>query len=504
MQFKTQLDTVDGSVHDWPMLIDGTWAASEADEWDDVVAPSRGDLVLARVPRGTTGDVDRAVAAARAALPAWRALHFRDRQNALLKIADVLEQQAEAFAVLTAQDTGNALRTQARPESATLVSLFRYFAGVAGEFKGTVLPSGDDQLQYTRREPLGVVAAILPWNSPLMIAAMKIPAALAAGNTMIIKPAEDAPLTILRLAAVLDEFLPAGVVNVVTGHGDVVGEAISSHSGIDKVSFTGSSAVGKHVASIAGRRLAHVSLELGGKSPNIVFPSAATPERIEATAEGALLAMRFTRQGQSCTAGSRLFVHTDVHDVFVKTLVDKVAALRVGDPLDEATDMGAIINGKQFDSICAYVEEGKAQPGAEVALDGSTLIPAGLSGGYYVGPTILTGVENSWRVAREEIFGPVMVVIPWTSRDEVVAMANDSHYGLAAYVWSHDLDEALDTAHRIESGWVQVNQGGGQVIGQSYGGYKASGFGREFSIEGAVESFTQTKQINVKLSSAHD
>jgi aldehyde dehydrogenase (NAD+) len=454
--------------------------------------------VLARVPSGTPADVDRAVAAARSAQPAWAALHFTGRQRALLKIADALEAEAEALAVLTAQDTGNALRTQARPESATLIALFRYFAGVAGEFKGTVLPAGDDQLQYTRIEPLGVVGAILPWNSPLMIAAMKIPAALVAGNTVVVKPAEDAPLTILRLAEIAAEHLPAGVLNVVTGRGSVVGEAIVQHRGIDKVSFTGSSEVGRHVATVAGERLAHVSLELGGKSPNVVFPSAAAPERIEATAAGCLLAMRFTRQGQSCTAGSRLFVHEDVYDEFLDVLVQHVSALKVGDPLEEDTDMGTIISAKQHESVCAYVEEGKRQPGVRVALDGSTYVPDGLEG-YYQGPTILAGVSNEWRVAQEEIFGPVLVVIPWRDVDDVVAMANDSHYGLAAYVWSANLDEAIGTANRIESGWVQVNQGGGQLVGQSYGGYKDSGIGREFSIEGAIAGFTQTKQINVKL-----
>ena len=498
MKLQTTIDAPEADTPDWPMLIGGEWVPSESGEWREVVTPARAEQVLARVPESTKADLDRAVDAATAALPGWRALHFRERGNVLLRIADALEARSEEFAQLTAQDTGNALRTQARPESATLVALFRYFGGVAGEFKGTVLPAGDDQLQYTRLEPLGVVGAILPWNSPLMIAGMKIPAALAAGNTVIVKPAEDAPLTIVKLAQVINDHVPAGVFNLVTGRGSVVGQAISEHPGIHKVSFTGSSEVGQGVAETAGRRLAHTSLELGGKSPNIVCPSAAAPDVIEATADGVLLAMRFTRQGQSCTAGSRLFLHEDVHDEFLEVLARKVAALKVGDPLAEETDMGAIINEKQHASVLAYVEDGKSQPGVRVVLDGSQDVPEGLEG-YYQGPTILAGVANDWRIAREEIFGPVLVVIPWKDEDEVVKMANDSHYGLAAFVWSRDLDQALGLAHRIESGWVQVNQGGGQVIGQSYGGYKASGIGREFSIEGAIEGFTQTKQINVKL-----
>ena len=486
------------TVPDRPMLIDGQWVAALDGEWSEVPSPGRRGTILARVPVGRPADADRAVSAARAAFPAWRALHFKDRQKAILRIADALEEHAEELALLTAADTGNALRTQARPESQSLVNLFRYFGGVAGEFKGAVLPAGDDQLQYTRREPLGVVAGILPWNSPLMIAGMKTPASLAAGNTLVLKTAQEAPLTVLRMAEIASEFLPDGVLNVVTGRGSDIGEALLVHPGVDKVSFTGSTTIGRRVGEVTGRRLAHVSLELGGKSPNIVFADSATQERIDATAAGVLTAMRFTRQGQSCTAGSRLFVHADVYDEFLAALVDKVKQLKVGDPLDEATDMGSIISQKQFDSVQGYIDEGKAQPGVQVALDGSDQVPPGLDG-FYQGPTILAGVDNTWRIAQEEIFGPVLVAIPWRDRDEVIAMANDSHFGLGAYIWTQNLTDALDTAHRVESGWIQVNQGGGQVIGQSYGGYKTSGIGREFSLEGALESFTQIKQINVKL-----
>jgi len=485
-------------IPDQPMLIGGEWVAALNGEWSEVTSPGRRGTVLARVPVGSKADADRAVKAARAAFPAWRALHFKDRQKILLRIADALEARAEELALLTAADTGNALRTQARPESQTLVNLFRYFGGVAGEFKGAVLPAGDDQLQYTRREPLGVVAGILPWNSPLMIAGMKTPASLAAGNTLILKTAQEAPLTILKMAEIASEFLPAGVLNVVTGRGSDIGEALLNHPDVDKVSFTGSTGIGIHVAETVGKRLGHVSLELGGKSPNIVFPDAATPENINATADGVLTAMRFTRQGQSCTAGSRLFVHADVYDAFLAVLVEKVKALKVGDPLDESTDMGSIINAKQYESVLGYIEDGKSQPGVSVPLDGTSFDSAGLDG-FYTGPTIFAGVDNTWRIAQEEIFGPVLVAIPWRDRDEVIEMANNSHYGLGAYIWSNNLTDALDTAHRIESGWIQVNQGGGQVIGQSYGGYKTSGIGREFSIEGALESFTQIKQINVKI-----
>jgi aldehyde dehydrogenase (NAD+) len=481
-------------IPEWGMHIDGKSVPAIGGRWSEVASPSRRGEVLARVPRADAADVDRAVAAARAAFPAWRALPATVRQKALLAIADDLYEAAEELALLTAQDTGNALRTQARPESQTLANLFRYFGGVATETKGVVLPAGEGQLQFSVRQPIGVVGAILPWNSPLMIAGMKIPAALAAGNTIVVKAAEDAPLTILRLAEICARHLPAGVLNVLTGFGEDCGAALTAHCDVDKLSFTGSTEVGRIVGAVAGQRLVPLSLELGGKSPSIVWPDSCD----DATVEGVLTAMRFTRQGQSCTAGSRLFLHEDIYDEFLDRLVARLRQLVVGDPLDEATDMGALINQEQFDRVCSYVADGKSGGDVTVALDGAAQVPEGLDG-LYLGPTVFSRADNTWRLAQEEIFGPVMVVIPWRDEAEVLAMANDSHYGLAAFVWCHDLDRALTAAHRIESGWVQVNQGGGQVVGQSYGGVKESGIGREFSLEGMLESFTHIKQINIKV-----
>lgn len=493
------------AVEDHPMWVGGEPVTSLGEQWHQVHNPARRESVIARVPAGTVEDVDRAVVAARKAFPAWRTLHFTGRAQALLAIADELESRIEEFARLTALDTGNALRTQARPEATNLVAMFRYFAGVAGEVKGTTLPAGENQLQYTRLEPLGVVAAILPWNSPLMIAAFKVPAALAAGNTVILKAAEDAPLTILLLAEVCNKHLPAGVLNALTGSGSIIGEALALHSGVDKVSFTGSTAVGRCVGGQAGARLAHQSLELGGKNPSIVFPDALSSASAASAADddelysGLLLASRFTRQGQSCTAGSRLYVHEEIFDEVVGTLSSRLDALTVGDPLDEATDMGAVINAKQHSAISNFLDEGRSTPGMKAVIGGSEPTEGPLTEGYYHLPTLFTGARNDFRIAREEIFGPVLVAIPWRTVDEVVEMANDTNYGLAAYVWSHNLDDALNTAHRLEAGWVQINQGGGQVPGQSYGGYKQSGIGREVSLEGMLAGFTQTKQINVKL-----
>ena len=485
---------------DQPMWIGGEKVESTTGEWRDVANPAHRGSVICRVPAAGVEDVDRAVAAARGAFPAWRARHFTERARSLALIADEIEARAEDFARLTALDTGNALRTQARPEVATLVALFRYFSGIAGEVKGTTLPAGDNQLQYTRLEPLGVVACILPWNSPLMIAGFKVPAALAAGNTVILKAADDAPLTILLLAEVCNRHLPPGVVNALTGRGSLIGSALAMHKGVDKVSFTGSTEVGRGVGRQAGERLAHVSLELGGKNPSIVFPDAAgSPAATDDLIDGLLLASRFTRQGQSCTAGSRLFLHEDIYDEVLDRLVGRLGALKVGDPLDETSDMGAIINGKQHASIDEYLADGRANAAMTVALGGSAPLEGALTEGYYHLPTVFAGARNDFRLAQEEIFGPVLVAIPWREVDDVVRMANDSNYGLAAFLWSHDLDAALTTAHRVDAGWIQVNQGGGQVVGQSYGGYKQSGIGREVSLEGMLAGFTQTKQINVRL-----
>jgi aldehyde dehydrogenase (NAD+) len=463
--------------------------------WRDITSPALRGRVIAQVPEGGAADVDRAVQAARTAFPAWRDQHFVGRQRALLRIADAIEARGEELARITALDTGNALRTQARPEVATLVDLFRYFGGVAGEAKGTTLPAGAAQLQYTRREPLGVVGAILPWNSPLMIAGFKVPAALAAGNTIVLKAAEDAPLSVLLLAEICAEHLPAGALNVITGTGQRAGAALVEHLGVDKISFTGSTEVGRGIARRAADRLAHVSLELGGKNPSIVFPGEVTDELID----GLLMSTRVHRQGQSCTAGSRLFLHRDVQDEVLAKLSARLRSLNVGDPLDEASDIGAVINEHQFDAIEEYLREGLDNPSLRVEVGGLAPTEGPLAEGYYHLPTLFSGGDNTFRLAREEIFGPVVVAIPWTEVDEVVAMANDSAYGLAAYVWSTDINQALTTAHRLEAGWVQVNQGGGQVIGQSYGGYKQSGLGREVSLDGMLTGFTQTKQINVRL-----
>ena len=476
------------------ILIDGRWVGSASGEEIAVENPGNRQ-VIAAIPRGGKEDIDRAVKAADAAFPAWSRMVPRERGRILQKIADAVEARVEELARIVAEETGNAIRTQARPEAKASVDIFRYFGGLASELKGETIPLGEHVLSYTRREPIGVVGAIIPWNAPVLLGSLKIAPALVAGNTPVLKAAEDAPLGVLWIAAICNEHLPKGVLNVVTGYGLEAGAALSAHPAVRKLSFTGSTVVGKLVMRAASERIVPVSLELGGKSPSIVYPDADE----DWVVEGIIAAMRFTRQSQSCTAGSRLFLHADIFDGFLAKLGEKTAKLKIGDPLDEATDIGAIINEKQFKKVCGYVEEGMRQPGAKMLFGGLPPETGPLAQGYFAIPTVFANAANDWRMAREEIFGPVLVAIRWTDEAEAIRMANDTHYGLAAYVWTQDIGRALRAAHAIEAGWVQVNQGLGQVPGQSYGGIKQSGIGREFSLEGMLDSFTQKKNVTVNL-----
>ena len=476
------------------MIIDGKAADAQDGRLIDVENPATRQ-VIAQVPRGGEADVDRAVRAAAKAFESWREVPPRDRGRLLMKIADAVEAEIEPIARTVALETGNAIRTQARGEMKVTADVFRYFGGLASEAKGETIPLGENMLCYTRREPIGVVGGIVPWNMPVGLGTLKIAMSVAVGNTLVLKAAEDAPLGLLRVAEICQQFLPPGVLNLITGFGEEAGAALARHPLVRKLSFTGSTEVGKLIMHAAADRIVPVSLELGGKSPAIVFPDA----NDDKTVDGVITGMRFTRQGQSCTAGSRLFLHREIFDSFLEKVTAKLSKLKIGDPLDEATDMGAIINRKQFDRVCSYIKDGLGQKEGRVLIGGLPPKDGPLAQGYFVQPTVFAGVANDWRIAREEIFGPVMVAIPWDDEREAIRMANDSHYGLAAYVWTRDITKALRTAHAIESGWVQVNQGGGQMPGMSYGGFKQSGIGREYSLEGMLDGFTQRKCVTVNL-----
>ncbi len=475
------------------MLIGGEWTPSAGGRWLEIENPSRG-TVVAEVPAGDATDVELAVDAAWRAFPAWRNTPSRTRGDLLWRIGDALAENGEEIARLVATETGNALRTQARGEVAQAADLFRYFGGVASELKGETVPLGDGMLSYTTREPFGVVGAIIAWNAPVILATVKVAAALATGNVVVLKAAEDAPLAVLRLAEICSQYLPDGVLNVLTGTGEECGAALTANPRVAKLSFTGSTDVGRTIAGAGAERIVPVTLELGGKSPAIVFPDSDDDE----TADGVVAGMRFTRQGQSCTAGSRLFVHESIMASFLGRIVTRLEGLRIGDALDESSDMGAIVSRKQYDRVCSYIGEGIDKGGS--LLTGGLPRDTGMpSTGYFVRPTIFSGVGNEWRINREEVFGPVLVVIPWTDLDAAVEQANDTHYGLAAYVWTKDVRAAIRTANALDAGWVQINRGGGQVPGMSYGGVKESGMGREHSLEGALDSFTYRKSITAGL-----
>lgn len=474
--------------------INGSWHWPESGRTLTIENPSRRSPIC-EVGRGTATEVDLAVDAATAALPAWRSMPASQRGKLLTELGNRLEANAEEVARVLAAESGNAIKTQSRGEAKGAAGVLKYYGGVAVEQKGETLPLSPGLFSYSTREPHGVVGSIIPWNSPLQLGAVKISMALATGNCLLLKPAEDAPLAILKLAELADGLFPPGVLNVVTGLGEEAGAAVANHPGISKVSFTGSSEVGKLIGHAAADRIAKVTLELGGKSPTIAFPDAIENDRLDATAQQVANAMRFARQGQSCTAGSRLFVHKDIWDVLMPKVAEKSAALRVGDALDPDVDMGAVVNAERYGEICAFVAEAERE-GAKFLI-GET--PEEDPAGFMPNPTIITGVDNSWRIAREEIFGPVMVAIPFETEAEVIGMANDTHYGLAAFIFTHDVSRIMRLARAIDAGWIQVNQGGGQIPGMSYGGTKQSGTGSEYSIEGALEAYTYRKCVTINI-----
>lgn len=453
---------------------------------------------ICEVGRGTSTEIDLAVKAARKALPAWRSMAASERGKLLSELGRRLEANAEEVARVLAAESGNAVKTQSRGEAMGAAGVLKYYGGVAVEQKGETLPLGPGLFSYSTREPHGVVGSIIPWNSPLQLGSVKISMALSTGNCLVLKPAEDAPLAILKLAELADGLFPPGVFNVVTGLGEEAGTALAAHPGVDKVSFTGSSEVGRLIGHATSDRIAKLTLELGGKSPTIVFPDAIENERLDTTAQQVANAMRFARQGQSCTAGSRLFVHRDIWDELMPKVAEKAAALKVGDALDPDVDMGAVVNAERYGEIRAYVAEAEAE-GADFLI-GET--PVENPGGFLPVPTIITGVDNSWRISREEVFGPVMVAIPFESEAEVIAMANDTHYGLAAFIFTHDISRITRLTRAIDAGWIQVNQGGGQIPGMSYGGTKQSGSGSEYSIEGALEAYTYRKCVTINVEPA--
>jgi acyl-CoA reductase-like NAD-dependent aldehyde dehydrogenase len=471
------------------LLINNEWVPARSGKTFETINPAS-EQVLAVVAEGGQADVDDAVKAARRALEegAWSRMGPADRSRLLRRFAGLMEEHADELAELESLDNGMTLGTAHIFLSLSIETMY-YFAGAASLVTGHTMASDPSFFNYSIREPIGVCGAITPWNGPIIMAAFKIGPALAAGNTLILKPAEQTPLTAMRLAELAVEAgFPEGVLNLITGYGETAGAAITGHPGIDKVAFTGSTEVGKQILAASTGNLKRVTLELGGKSPNIVFPDA----NMELALPSSMVGFSIV-SGQVCVAGTRLFVQRDFKDEFVEQLTNFTATIKLGDPLDPETTMGPLASKEQFDRVTEYLNTGK-QEGATPLIGGDALDGAG----YFVKPTIFDGVDNSMRIAREEIFGPVLSVIPFTDEYDAVLQGNDTSYGLAAAVWTSDLTRAHTVARKLKAGTVWVNNYLTTDPTMPFGGYKQSGVGRECG-PNWYEHYTEEKAVYVKL-----
>jgi aldehyde dehydrogenase (NAD+) len=473
------------------LFIGGEWADSASGSTFTTLNPAT-EEPLTQVAEGRAEDIDRAVKAARQAFAegAWPRLSPSDRGRLLWKIGDLLEARLAEIAAVESLDSGKTITEASRVDVPLAADCFRYFAGWASKIEGETVPVRPTVFSYTQHEPLGVVGQIIPWNFPILLAAWKVAPALAAGNTVVLKPAEQTPLSALRLAEIAGEAgLPPGVLNVVPGFGPTAGAALVDHPQVDKIAFTGSTAVGQEIMRRASGTLKRLTLELGGKSPNVVFADA----DIDAAVRGASNGI-FYNKGEVCTAGSRLFLEEALHDSFLDRLQAQTARLQQGDPLDPKTRLGPQVSEAQMTRVLSYIDKGKAE-GARLVCGGSRLPGKG----YFVRPTIFDDVAGHMTIAREEIFGPVLSVIRFRDIEEVVRSANDTPYGLAAAVWTRDIKKAHRVARALQAGTVWINTYGLFDSAVPFGGYKMSGFGRELGQHGLRE-YTQTKSVWVDLS----
>ena len=473
-------------------FIGGRFVAARSGKTFPVVNPATG-AEIGQAAEGDAADVEDAVAEADRAQKDWAKMPARKRGTLVAQCAALLNEHKEELARLIALETGKALRTESRVEAGVVADVFEFFGGLGSELKGETVPFAPNVLSVTVREPLGVVGAIIPWNVPMLLMALKVAPALVAGNTVVVKSAEEAPLTVLRVCELLNRVLPPGCFNMLSGFGPECGGPLVAHPKVRKVTFTGSVEVGRIVATAAAEKLVPVTLELGGKSPMLVFADC----DFEQTVMGAITSMRFTRQGQSCTAASRIYVERPIFDRFVDALAAKVDAMVMGDPLDEATDIGTIISPDQFEKVQGFIDEGLATAGATGRACSAMPSDAALKKGLFIRPHIFTNLPESSRLVQEEIFGPVTCVFPFDDAQEVLQAANGTEYGLAASLWTNDLKVGLDLAHRLEAGLVQINQNLVVQANLSYGGVKSSGLGKEASLESMLEHFMHKKTIMV-------
>jgi acyl-CoA reductase-like NAD-dependent aldehyde dehydrogenase len=475
------------------LFINGKWVEGTSGKTFPTVNPATGE-VITQLVEASDADVDAAVKAARTAFEEgdWPQMAAADRGRLLLKLADLLEKHIDELAYLETLDNGKPIFESRYVDMPMAVDVFHYYAGWPTKIHGETIPVRGPFFNYTLREPVGVVGAIVPWNFPLLLASWKIAPALAAGNTVVCKPAELTSLTTLRFADLCQQAgFPAGVVNVVTGQGSGAGMALVKHPDVDKIAFTGSTATGKTIMRAGADTLKRITLELGGKSPNIVFADA----DLDAAVKGAFFGIFFGK-GEVCVAGSRLFVEKKVHDGFLEKLVGSAAKLQAGDPLDSKTRLGAVASETQLKKDLEYVAIGKKE-GAKLLLGGERASVGG-GKGYFMQPTIFAGVRNDMRLAQEEIFGPVLATLEFDDLDDVIREANKNPYGLAAAVWTRDIRKAHYVAQRLRAGTVWINTYGVLDAAAPFGGYKASGFGRELGMH-ALEHYTQVKDVWVNL-----
>ncbi len=473
--------------------VDGTWVDAQDGKRFDVFDPSTGE-VIATAPDSQPVDVERAIDSARRTFDEgtwWPRTTERERGRILLNAADIVRRDLEKLAAMESLDAGKPIG-EAREDIAEVAFMFEYYGGWATKVYGEIPPVGPDAMSLVVKEPMGVAAAITPWNYPMMMAVQKVAPAIAAGCTVILKPAEQTPLTALEIPKIMEEAgLPAGVLHVITGFGETAGAPLVSSPKVDKVGFTGSKEIGKLIMRNGADTLKRVTLELGGKSPNIVFADAEFDAAIEGSANGV-----FWNQGEICSAGSRVFIERPIYDDALNALVDHANNVKMGAPGADGTTMGPLVSKEQQERVERYIEIGASE--ATMAVQGDRPDDPTLANGYYVPPTIFADVDNNARIAREEIFGPVMSVIPFTSAEEVLELSNDNEYGLAAAVWTRDIKKGLNTARALRAGIVWINDTQPAPTEAPWGGYKQSGIGRELGSQG-IEDYLEAKHIYVNL-----